>query len=65
VELQTASWCPVHVGLYTKILMQPRTLERRRYFTNRISCDRWRHSQSPYEFANSLRFTGSPVRSSL
>jgi len=64
MELRTASWCPVHVGLYTKILTQPRTLERRRYLANRISPDQWCHSQSPYEFANSSRFTGSPVRGS-
>jgi len=52
----------VHLGLYMKILTQPKTLERRRYFANHISRDRWPHSQSPYEFTNSSRFTGSPVR---
>jgi len=30
-----------------------------------VSRDHWRHSQSPTEFANSSRFTGSPVRGSL
>ena len=35
------------------------------YCANHVSRDHWRHSQSPTEFANSSRFTGSPVRSLL
>jgi len=34
------------------------------YSTNHVSRDHWRHSQSSTEFANSSRFTGSPVRGS-
>ena len=34
------------------------------YCANHVSLDHWRYSQSPTEFANSSRFTGSPVRGS-
>ena len=48
-------------SLFTKL----RRHEHHWYCANHVSHDHWRHSQSSTELANSSRFTGLPVRSSL
>ena len=57
-------WCN-EFAIWGSLFTESRPREGLSYSANHVSRDHWRHSQSSSDFANSSRFTGSPVRGSL
>lgn len=57
-------WCN-EFAIWGSLFTNSRRCDGHWYFANHVSRDHRCHGQSPTEFANSSRFTGSPVRGSL